>query len=171
MNENNKKSLYYITQYADYMTDGDVYNLIEELTEKHDLEIDLFVEIAELMTSTDDKINAKLFNKMLEVTDDSDLQYIIDLLTAIDNEDINEIDTLTDNALSDYMSDYNIQDAELWDEIADYDLKENGIDASCLYWVKDINYHVDYLQLNGYENGFNEMTTEEVITEFMEYYL
>lgn len=167
----NRGKLYYMTQYAYNMSDEDFYNTIAEQVKTNDLDADLFYNISELMESVSDKINHKLFAKMLLATDDSDLYTIIYLLEAIKNNNFDRINDLTDYALDDYMTENNIFSPDLWEEIADEDLKSNGINANCLYWVKEIDHNYDYLQLNGYENGFCNMSDEDMIIEFMEYYL
>lgn len=166
-----KKRLYYMTQYANHMSDEGFYNLIAEQVKTNDLDLDLFYEISELMESISDAINQKLFDKMLSATDASDLLLIVYLLDAIEDNNMDAINRLTDYALDDYMNENNILSPDSWEEIADEDLKHNGINANCLYWVKEIDHNYDYLQLNGYENGFYTMSDEDVIHEFMGYYL
>ena len=164
-----KKSLYYISQYANDMSIEQFVNRIDWMIKEYDLDPDLFIEIADLMPSISDTINQKLFEKMMEATSDADLQIIIDILTAIDNEDIYELDRLTNYGLDRMMSECQIQDESYFTEIADMDLKENGLDASCLSWVNDIPDNFEFAELDIYDN-FTTMTAAEVIEKFFDEY-
>ena len=169
MTTQQKEDLNYLTQYANNMSDEQFFNLISNQVAEHDLELDLFIEIAELMTVTHDAINQKLFDNMLEATSDADLENIIKILTAIDDADLYELNKLTADGLDRMMSENNIQDENYFTELADMELREYGIEASCLSWVNDIPNNFDYAELDCYDN-FTIMTAAEVIEKFFDEY-
>ena len=162
------KGIYYITQYSVFENDADVYASINGWIIKNEIDVTVFSEILELMPKVDDSVNQKVFNYLLFL-DNEKLEKILLLYEALEEADLNELDDLfNNNELYDWMADRNIYSPDTWEELADQDLKENGIDARCLYWVKDIDYNYEYQGLNGYENGFNDYTEEEVIKEFID---
>ena len=164
-----KKSLYYISQYANDMGIEQFVDTIDNRVAYYDLDLDLFIEIAALMPNVSDAINERLFEKMMEATSDADLQIIIDILTAVDNEDIYELDKLTDYGLDRMMNEEEIHDESYYTELADMDLKENGLEASCLSWVNDIPSDFEFAELDVYDR-FTTMTSEEVIEKFFDEY-
>ena len=169
MTEENKKSLYYITQYANNMSDEQLFNELDWMIKEYDLELDLFIEIADLMPNISDTINERLFKDMISATSDADLQIIIDILTAVDNEDIYELDKLTDYGLERMMNENEIHDESYFAEVADMDLRENGLEASSLSWANDIPCNFEYAELDIYDN-FTTMTAAEVIEKFFDEY-
>lgn len=169
MTKQQKADLYYITQYANTMTDEQLFDTIDYIVKLYDLDLDLFIEIAEKMTQTPDAINEKLFEKMIEATSDADLEIIIMILTAVDNEDIYELDKLTNYGFDRMLNENNIADENYFNELADMDLRENGLEASCLSWVNDIPSNFEYAELDIYDN-FTTMTTAEVIEKFFDEY-
>ena len=164
-----KKSLYYISQYANDMGIEQFVNRIDWMIKEYELDGDLFVEIADIMPKISDAINQKLFDKMMEATSDADLQIIIDILTAVDNEDIYELDKLTDYGLERMMNEEEIHDESYFAELADMDLKENGLQASSLSWANDIPSNFEYAELSIYDD-FTTMTKAEVIEKFFDEY-
>ena len=144
MTEENKKSLYYLAQYANNMSDEQLFNELDRMIKEYDLELDLFIEIAEMMPNISDIINQKLFEKMMEATSDGDLMIIIMILTAVDNENIYELDRLTNYGLDRMMNEESIHDESYFAELADMDLKENGLEASSLSWANDIPCNFEY---------------------------
>jgi len=170
MTEENKKSLYYITQYANnYNSDEQLFDAIDNRVAYYDLDLDLFVEIAEMMPNISDTINQKLFEKMMEATSDADLMIIIMILTAVDNENLIQLDRLTNYGLERMMNEEEIHDESYFAELADMDLKENGLQASSLSWANDIPSNFEYAELDIYDN-FTTMTAAEVIEKFFDEY-
>ena len=169
MTNENKKSLYYLTQYADYMSDEQFFDELDRMIKEYDLELDLFIEIAEMMPNISDTINQKLFEKMMEATSDGDLMIIIMILTAVDNENIYELNRLTNYGLDRMMNEESIHDESYFAELADMDLKENGLEASSLSWANDIPTNFEYAELDIYDN-FTTMTAAEVIEKFFDEY-
>ena len=169
MTKQQKENLYYLTQYAGDMTDKQLFDTIDNQAACYDLDIDLFVEIAETMTATPDAINERLFDLMLKAENNADLEITIMILTAIDNEDINELDKLTNYGLERMLNENNIHDEFYFTELADMELKEYGIYASCLSWVNNILNNFEFAELDCYDN-FTAMTTAEVIQKFFDEY-
>lgn len=167
-------NIYYLTQYANYMSDEGVLEMFQEHVDGMDeddaeeyLEI-LYTISQELMPNITDEVNQKIFG-VLTLTED--LSTLAEIVGAISRDDFQELDELTNYGLSDFMTDYSIYSPYTWEEIADSDLRENGIEASCLYWAIKIDYSYDYLQLNAYENGFNHMDEIDVFEEFVSEHL
>lgn len=168
MTTQQKEDLNYLTQYANNMNDEELFNRFDLMIKEYELDADLFVEIADLMVNLSDTINQKLFDKMLEATSDADLNYIIDLMTAIEDDDIYKLDKLTNWGLERMMNENAIHDESYFTELADMDLKENGINASCLSWANDIP-NCEYAELDAYDR-FTTMTSEEVIEKYFDEY-
>ena len=169
MTKQQKADLYYITQYANNMTDEQFYDRLDCMIKEHDLDGELFTEISNSMPNISDAINQKLFNEMLEATSDADLEIIINILAAVDDEDIFKLDKLTDYRLERMMNENEIHDESYFNEIADMDLRENGLQASSLSWANEIPYNFEYAELNIYDE-FTTMTTSEVIEKFFDEY-
>lgn len=168
MTTQQKQDLNYLTQYANNMSDNELFDRLDWMVKNYDLDGDLFVEIADLMVNISDTINQKLFDKMLDATSDADLNHIIDLMMAIENDDIYELDKLTNWGLDRMMNENEIHDENYFIEMADMDLKENGINASCLSWANDIP-SCEYAELDVYDN-FATMTSAEVIEKYFDEY-
>lgn len=171
MTEKNKKRLYFLTQYADYLTDEGFYQSIEEHIKKNDLDIDLIAKISELMTENNDKINKKIYGKIWQAKDDADLLALIDLLIAIIEENSEEVAELLDVDLWGFLAERDIYTPETLEEIADEDLRANGINANALYWINEIDYGTKYQKLNGYANGFYNLDDADIIEMLLDEYL
>lgn len=170
MTDKNKKRVYYMTQYADYMSDEDFYQSVDEIIKSNELDIDLIAEISELMTETSDRHNVKIYGKMWQAEDDNDLLTLINLLSAIINDDLDAVADLLDVDLWDFMAEKEIYTPDDLEEYADEDLKANGIDARALYWVKEINYCAKYQEFNGYANGFYDLDDADIIEMLLDEY-
>ena len=169
MTNENKKSLYYITQYANNMSDEQLFDRLDWLIKEYELNADLFVEIADIMPNISDTINEKLFSLILEAKSDDELNYILNILSAVDNEDLYELDKLMRGGLDRMMNENEIHDESYFAEVADMDLKENGIEASSLSWANDMPSNFEFAELDIYDN-FTTMTTAEVIEKFFDEY-
>ena len=170
MTNENKKRLYYMTQYADYMSDEDFYQTIDEIIKSNDLDIDLIAEISELMTETSDRYNVKIYGKMWQAKDDADLSNLIDLLSAIIDEDIYKAAELLSVDLWDLLAEREVYTPDDLEYFADEDLRANGVNAGALYWVKEINYSAKYQQFNGYANGFYDLDDADIIEMLFDEY-
>lgn len=171
MTEENKKRLCYLTQYADYMTDEGFYESIEEHIKKNELNINLIAKISKLMTKISDNYNIKIYSKIWQAEDDNDLLVLIDLLSAIIRENSKEVAELLDVDFWDFLAEREIYTPAMLEEIADEDLRANGINANALYWVKEIDYGAKYQELNGYANGFYNLDDTDIIEMLLDEYL
>lgn len=114
-----------------------------------------------------DNINSIVYDRIYSLDNDQ-IVLLVDLYCAIIDNDMDAIDDITNDKLSEYMTDNDIAGPDSWAERADNDLKNYGINASCLRWIKDIDYSVDYLQINGSGNGFYCLRDEDLINQFLE---
>ena len=169
MTTQQKADLNYLTQYANDMSDEQLFDRIDNKAAYYDLDLDLFIEIAEMMTVTPDTINEILFNLMLKAESDADLEDTIKILIAIDNEDIAALNDLLDNQLDVMMFENNINVPSFWIDQADYDLRENGINADAINYANDIDESAEFLQLTPY-NNFNRYSFIDLVVEFFDEY-
>lgn len=163
--------IYYLTQYASYTTDEGVLEMFQEHVDGMEEDVaeryleDLYKISQELMPNIEDEYCTKVY-EVLTYTEN--LSTLTELLEAYVADDIDAFDSATNYAVDSYLSENNFFAPDTWDDLADSDLRENGINAYCLYWVKEIDYDYDYLQLNAYENGFIPLDTQELLGRVME---
>ncbi len=149
--------LYYMTQYASYMSNAGYYE-----------------SMADQLKVLDGDALEYLVTKLAPKVSDTYNKYLFDLLYLIDNDGLDIIvkawEHLADGEISEFLEvfDINVYDLidsdnipQSYDDLmawADEDLKSNGVDARCLYWLDDLqkksNY--EYFIFNGYANGFYE---------------
>jgi DNA-directed RNA polymerase subunit F len=156
-----KEKAYYITQYANYEFDEDVYNNLNCWIKENEIDETLLLELFDIMPSIRDSINESIYN-VIYTLDNEKLEKIIEMMQAIKDNDMNTIADLVNN-FYDWMAEQEIYDPNTLEEIADEDLKTNGVKARCLYWVNEIDYNYNYNQFNGYYNGFHTLNDEDVI--------
>lgn len=142
---------WYFTQYCNYQFDDDaiawMMPYFAELEEDG-------AEIAALL-DLDDSINTEIHANLSKITADA--------INAI----VNDFEEIRQELYDDgcYEPAYT---ADTWWDIADEDLKANGMDASARYWIDDLN-RLDYdgtlYELNGYCNGFNEFDMSDTISD------
>jgi len=140
---------WYFTQYANYMFDDDAIEFMTPYFEQ--LEED-GADISALLDQHDD-INKCIF----------------DYLSTISADAINEILTNFDEHRQELFNDHNVEayTADTWWEIADADLKANGMDANAIYWADDLRkceFDGTLYELNGYGNELIEVDIEDYIT-------
>lgn len=159
--------LYYITQYADAVTDDDqVYRTVARWIEINNIDINVLSDLITRMPSVSDAINQKIFNILTSMSND-ELARVLVLYDALISESIDGLDDLADGLFYDWLAENEIATPEEWAELADMDLRENGIHADALYWVNEIDYNYNYLALNGYANGFEGVDMGELIWAFI----
>lgn len=168
MTEENKRRLYYLTQYADYMTDEGFYQNMDEHIKSNELDIDLITEISELMTETSDNHNIKIYGKIWQAEDDNDLLTLANLLSAIIDENSEAVADLLDVDLWDFLTKKDIYTPDYLEEMADNDLKANGINANALYWVNKIDHGAKYQELNVYANDFYDLDDADIIEKLLD---
>lgn len=158
--------LYYITQYANASTDEQVYKTIERWIETNNIDINVLSDLISRMPSVSDAINQKIFNHLTSTNND-ELARVLVLYDALISESIDGLDDLAGGLFYDWLADNEIYTPDEWAELADMDLKENGINANALYWINEIDYNYNYLALNGYANGFEGLDMGELIWAFI----
>src|SRR5690554_2426765 len=149
------KKLYYMTQYASYMSDAGYYESMADQLKVLDGDA-----LEYLVNTLAPKVN-DLYNK-----------YLFDLLYLIDNDGLDVIieawEHLADGKISEFLElfDFDIYDLinpddmpRSYDDLmdwADEDLKAHGVDARCLYWLDDLEKQssYNYFVFNAYMNGF-----------------
>jgi hypothetical protein len=155
------KEAYYMTQYASYMDDDGFYrSFIECLPDG--INPDLLIEFLTLTRSMTDKVNDKIYNFVLFRLDNEKLETLINLYQAIIDEDINELESLLNVDRYELYPDDTIGYASDFEEMADNDLKCNGLSAHAIYWAKDIPESDNLLKLDIYDD-FEELDVGEII--------
>lgn len=145
--------LYYMTQYANYMTDESYYESMKEQLEELDNE--LLKELMDLAPYVSDTYNEVLFDLLYRV-DDGGLELLIELWECLKDDDIHSILELLNIELYELTNGEEIYTYDELEELADLDFRNNGIHASAAYWYNELvsksgyNYYV----FNGYMNGF-----------------
>jgi len=141
--------VWYFTQYANYMFDDDAIEFMTPYFKQ--LEED-GADIAALLDQHDD-INKCIF----------------DYLTTISAEAINEILSNFDKHRQDLFNDQSIEafDADTWWDIANEDLKANGMDADAINWCDDLRkceFDGTLYELNGYRNELVKADIEDYVS-------
>ena len=164
-----KELLYYMTQYANYMTDDAYYESMGEQLKDLDIER-LSYLCAELAPKVSDKWNEILF-KILYYVKSEDLDVLInawEFLAAGEFENFLEVLHIDYELYlnpDDYIYDYYTLEA-----IADKDFKANGINARAHYWYKELDAGYNYFVFNAYLNGFYYYDTfDEALLDFVDF--
>ena len=170
----NESKLYYLTQYASYMTDSGYYSSLKEcLTsnfkkeglKQHDVNDVMFkieLLVSDLMPLVSDSINNKVYDLIFRVKNIYQINNIITFYDNIINNELYEIP-----GIEDYMLENGIFSPDLYEEFADEDFRANGINASARYWFNKINYKYDYIALNVYMNDFIVYDIEDIILNYI----
>ena len=163
------KELYYMTQYANYMTDAGYYESMGEQLKELDRE-QLAYLCKELAPKVSDKWNEILF-EILYYVKPEDLDVLINAWELLaDGEfkdflDVLSIDYKRYLTPDDYIYDYDTLEA-----IADDDFRANGINAGARYWYKELDANYNYFVFNGYQNGFYYFDTfDEALLAFVDF--
>ena len=167
------KSGWYLTQYDRcYMSDNAVlsylYNQVKDI-DKNDLH-----ELLELIKDTSDQLNQLLFDNYRVITQDT-ISDIIALYQAINNENVSDIENITDTSLYELFNDdmifYN------YDEMVDFidqDLKAKGVNSNFIKAYANLDHHdlkdANYILINIYSN-VKKLTTHDVIQQFYDDYI
>ena len=146
--------LYYLTQYANYMSDEGYYNEMQDQLQV--LDDELLQELMDLVPKVNDNFNKILFDLLFTVDNDQ-LQELITVWQYLSINDIeNALNVLNIDVMELFEGDDTLFDYQTLEDIADEDLRANGINANALYWIKDLklNNGYNYYIFNGYANGF-----------------
>ena len=148
--------IYYITQYSEFYYDQSVletfnHNLkgLKTLKEKHEYKKQV-IEIIENMGNVDDKINAKIYYRLVSSNETNPKQleqYNLLLKTLSSNTWANNSQSLK-YGLNEFMSENNYLDKDTVWEIVDNDLKQNGMDSQYIYSFNNFNEITDPLYAN-----------------------
>jgi len=160
------KEAYYMTQYASYMSDEGFYESFLECL-PCDIDFTLLIEFLELTKNATDQVNEKVYNSILFHLDNDKLEILIKLYTALEDEDINELENLLDIDRYELFPDDRIGYASDFEDMADNDLKCNGISANAIYWAKDIPASDNLLKLDIYDD-FEELEESDIIDTFID---
>lgn len=163
------KDLYYMTQYANYMTDKDYYESMEEQLKKLDREKISYL-CKDLATKVDDEWNEVLFDILYYVKAE-DLDVLIEAWEYLaDGKFKDFLDVLNIDYEKFLISDNYIYDYDTLETIADEDFKTNGIRANALYWYDELDSNYEYFVFNGYQNGFHCYNTfDEALLDFVDF--
>lgn len=158
-----------MTQYANYMTDDGYYEGMKEQLEQLDNER-LNYLCNDLAPQVEDKYNEILFNLLYTVNNDQ-LDKLIEIWELLEDGDLEGLLDLVNTDYNDLLSgDDFIYDYYTLEEIADEDLKSNGIRANALYWYDKLDSNYNYFVFNGYCNGFHYYDTiNEALDDLIEF--
>lgn len=146
--------LYYLTQYADTTTNEGYYNEMSDQLKVLDSE--LLQELMDLVSKVNDDFNKILFDLLFTIDNDQ-LQELITMWQYLSIDDIEQaLNVLNIDVMELFEGDDTLFDYQTLEDIADEDLRANGINANALYWIKDLelNNGYNYYIFNGYGNGF-----------------
>ena len=148
--------IYYITQYSEFYYDQSVleafnHNLkgLKTLKEKQEYKSKV-IEIIENMGNVDDKINAKIYYRLVSSNETNPKQleqYNLFLKTLSSDSWANNSQSLK-YGLNEFMSENNYLDKDTLWEIVDNDLKENGMDSQYIYSFNNFDEITDPLYAN-----------------------
>ena len=148
--------IYYITQYSEFYYDQSVletfnHNLkgLKTLKEKQEYKSKV-IEIIENMGNVDDKINQKIYYRLVSSNETNPKQleqYNLFLKTLSNNSWANNSQSLK-YGLNEFMSENNYLDKDTVWEIVNNDLKENGMDSQYIYSFNNFNEITDPLYAN-----------------------
>lgn len=160
--------LYYMTQYANYMTDEGYYEGMSEQLKQLDHER-LSYLCNELAPKVADKYNELLFNLLYTVNNDQ-LDKLIEVWELLADEDLEGLFNLVNVDYNDLLNPDNyIYDYDTLEQIADEDLKTNGINANALYWYDELDSNYNYFVFNAYGNGFHyHDTINDALGDYIE---
>lgn len=164
-----KELLYYMTQYANYMTDDAYYESMGEQLKELDRD-KLTYLCKDLAPKVSDKWNEILF-KILYYVKPEDLDVLV---TAWELLAVGQFETFLYMLSIDYErylnpDDY-IYDYYTLEAIADEDFKANGINARAHYWYKELDGNYNYFVMNVYQNGFYCYDTfDDALLDFVDF--
>lgn len=162
------KEAYYMTQYANYSSDEGVYEALISSLEENETDFNLVIEFLELTHDATDFINQKVYDSVFYSLTDENIEILIKLYEAIENESINDLEDLFDISYYDLFDGY-AGDYDFFEMIADEDLKNNGIDANAIYWAYKIPCDGAMYELDVY-NHFDEITFNDILERLFEQY-
>ena len=148
--------IYYITQYSEFYYDKSVleafnHNLkgLKTLKAKQEYKSKV-IEIIENMGSVDDKINQKIYYRLVSSneTNPKQLEQYNLLLKTLSSNTLANNSQFLKYGLNEFMSENNYLDKDTVWEIVDNDLKENGMDSQYIYSFNNFDEITDPLYAN-----------------------
>ena len=163
------KELYYMTQYANYMTDAGYYESMGEQLKELDRELLAYL-CKELAPNVCDQWNEILF-EILYCVKPENLDVLIEAWEYLaDGEFKDFLDVLSIDYERYLNPDNYIYDYDTLEAIADDDFRTNGINAGAHYWYKKLDTNYSYFVFNGYQNGFYYFDTfDEALLDFVNF--
>ena len=162
------KKAYYMTQYASYSSDEGIYEAFISSLEANETDFDLVMEFLELTKDASDFINKKVYDSVFYNLTDEKIEILIKLYGAIENESILDLEELFDISYYELFDGY-VGDYDIFEMLADDDLKNNGISANAIHWAHKIPYDGDMYELDIY-NNFNEITFNDILERLFDSY-
>lgn len=175
--------IYYITQYSEFYYDQSVletfnHNLkgLKTLKEKQEYKSKV-IEIIENMGNVDDKINQKIYHRLVSENETNPKQleqYNFLLKTLSSNSWANNSQSLK-YGLNEFMSENNYLDKDTLWEIVDNNLKENGMDSQYIYSFNNFNEITDPLYANDpyvYVDAYlrvHNVTEDKIKNEYIDF--
>lgn len=163
------KDLYYMTQYANYMTDEDYYKSMEGQLKKLDREKISYL-CKDLATKVADEWNEVLFNILYYVKTE-DLDVLIEAWEYLADGHLKDFLDVLDIDYERFLNDDNcIFDYDTLEDIADNDFRTNGIRANALYWYDELDSNYEYFVFNAYRNGFHCYNSfDDALLDFIDF--
>lgn len=148
------KELYYMTQYANYMTDAGYYESMSEQLKELDRE-KLSYLCKELAPKVADEWNQVLFDILYYVKPE-DFDTLIEAWEFLADGEFKDFLEALNLDYENYLDPDNyIYDYDTLEDMADCDFKANGINAGARYWYGELDGYYNYFVFNGYGNGFH----------------
>ncbi|MDC8917370.1 hypothetical protein PR256_03345, partial [Metamycoplasma hyosynoviae] len=170
----------YLFQYAEI--DVDDSKILENFNQNlHSLDSDeqleykeLIISIVEGMAKIDNIFNRKIYQQIIADTNLINLQIIDEFIEEIKNptiDTLNNLNIYSADSIYDWMENEQIMDAYSFEEIADADIKENGVSANLWYAYEDFDkfvYKPEYIQLDAYLR-LEGLSESEIIYSYLSY--
>lgn len=143
-----------MTQYANYMSDQGYYEAMQDQLKI--LDSDLLQELMDLVPDVNDKFNKILYDLLFTIDNDQ-LQELINVWEYLSIDDIEQaLNVLNIDVMDLFEGDNYLYTYDILEEMADNDLRLNGINANALSWYDELekNNSYNYYRFNGYMTGF-----------------
>ncbi|WP_434343646.1 hypothetical protein V2P32_00375 [Mycoplasma sp. 06067-C1-B144P-99-0482-3] len=166
------KDLWWITQYAENVSDEGVYEVINWKIKNSDEEdrqaiVEQILNLVENMSNLDDEINKKIYNKLMSdnLFSLSKLEDINEFFDKLDYEKVDEVANYfsLDN-FDEFLEEEEIISDSSLEELIDTSLKENGLDSYYINLVEPWrNSTAEYVVINDYVNGFSDKYSDDEV--------
>ena len=163
------KELYYMTQYANYMTDTAYYESMSEQVKELNRE-QLSYLCKELAPKVADQWNEILFDILYYVKPE-DFDTLVEAWEFLADGEFKDFLEVLNLDYERYLNPDNyIYDYDTLEDMADDDFKANGINAGARYWYGELDAYYNYFVFNGYQNGFHCYDTfDDALLDFVDF--